>query len=144
MKGFFITTKDHQKIRFSFYEDAAPLTCAAFANLLPFTRAFLQARVSGQEIWVDNAHEIDVIQENASVFTEPGEIVLGPLYPARNKIAKCIGIYYGEGRGLDCGNIFGKVFAEDFGLLRIVGDRIWRQGAEELTFITADAIFTTQ
>jgi len=134
MQGFIIKTSDQQIIRFQFYNDAAPITSTAFAQLLPFTRTFLHARISGQEIWVDNAHEIDIIQENASVFTEPGEIVLGPIKPIRNKIPKCIGIYYGEGKGLDCGNIFGKVLEEDLPKLKMLGEKIWREGAQELTF----------
>lgn len=132
--GFLLKTADGQIIRFNFYEEAAPITCKAFASLLPFARTFFHARVSGQEIWVDNAHEIDIIQENASVFTEPGEIVLGPLKPLRNKVPKCIGIYYGEGKGLDAGNIFGKVWEEDLPKLKLLGEKIWKEGAQELAF----------
>ncbi|MCW3105504.1 MAG: hypothetical protein JWQ09_10 [Segetibacter sp.] len=134
MTGFFIRTKDNEIIRFIFYFDSAPVTSAAFAKALPFSRTFLHARVSGQEIWIDDAPELDIIQENASVFTEPGEVVLGPLKPSRTKTSKCLGIYYGEGKGLDCCNIFGKVFDEDLPLLKTLGDAIWRNGAQELTF----------
>jgi hypothetical protein len=31
----------------------------------------MYAGISGQEIWIDNAIEPDIIQENASVFTAP-------------------------------------------------------------------------
>ena len=31
----------------------------------------------------------------------PPEVVLGPARPARVKTANCLGIYYGEGQGLD-------------------------------------------
>ncbi|MEO6851020.1 MAG: DUF3830 family protein, partial [Mucilaginibacter sp.] len=101
---------------------------------LPFTRTFTQARVSGQEIWIDNAPELDIIQENASVFTEPGEVVFGPLKPARAKTTNCMGIYYGEGKGLDCCNIFSKVFDEDMDILKALGNTIWKKGAQELVF----------
>jgi len=138
MTGFLIKTQDNQKIRFSFYFDTAPVTSKAFAKTLPFTRTFFHARTSGQEIWIDNAPELDIIQENASVFTEPGEIVLGPLKPMRIKTSKCLGIYYGEGKGIDSCNIFGKVFDEDLSLLKALGDKIWRQGAQELTFEILD------
>jgi hypothetical protein len=76
----------------------------------------------------------DIIQENASVFTEPGEIVIGLLKPARAKTSKCLGIYYGEGKGVDCCNIFGKVFDEDLLLLKKLGDEIWQHGSQWLTF----------
>jgi hypothetical protein len=138
MVNFRIRTKDNHLIRFNLYIDAAPVTCKAFLKALPFTRSFCHARVSGAEIWIDNAPEFDIIQENASVFTEPGEIVLGPLKPLRAKTSKCLGIYYGEGKGLDCCNIFGKVFQEDIQLLKELGDKIWRHGMQDITFEKLD------
>jgi len=138
MKGFSIRTKKNQLIRCRFYMEEAPITSAAFANALPFTGTFYHARVSGQEIWIDNGPELDIIQENASVFTTPGEIVLGPLKPVRTKTSKCMGIYYGEGRGLDACNIFGKVMDEDMHLLTALGNDIWRHGEQELLFELLD------
>src|ERR1700712_1608953 len=138
MPGFCIKTQDNAVIRFSLYTDAAPLTAAAFLTTLPFTRTFFHARVSGQEIWMDNAPVLDIIQENASVFTEPGEVVYGPLKPARTKTSNCMGIYYGEGRGLDCCNIFAKVFDEDLPLLKVLGERVWKNGCQELIFEKLD------
>lgn len=135
MQTFTIRTPDHIRIRFHLYQDEAPQTYRAFLEALPFQRTFLHARVSGQEIWVDEAPELDVPQENASVFTTPGEIVLGPLLPARNKIRKCIGIFYGPGQLLDCGNIFGRVWEEDLELLQNLGDAIWRNGGLALEFL---------
>lgn len=134
MTGFLIRTQDYQIIRFRFYEDVAPLTSAAFAATLPFTRTFFHAKISGQEIWIDDAPGVDIVQENASVFAQPGEIVIGPKNPLRNKIAGCAGIFYGDGKLLDCGNIFGKVVDEDLPLLKTLGDRIWKQGAQNLAF----------
>ena len=134
MAAFCIRTKNNEVIRFELYMDTAPVTSEAFLKTLPFTKTFYHARVSGQEIWMDDAPELDIIQENASVFTEPGEIVLGPLKPVRAKTAKCLGIYYGEGKGLDCCNIFGRVLASDAEKLRSLGDSIWRQGAQEIRF----------
>ena len=45
-----------------------------------------------------------------------------------------MGIYYGEGKGLDCCNIFAKVFDEDMDLLRSLGEKVWKQGIEKLSF----------
>jgi uncharacterized protein DUF3830 len=134
MKGFLIRTKDNQTIRFRFYDDAAPITSAAFLKTLPFSRNFFHARVSGHEIWINDAPSLDIVQENSSVFAEPGEIVIGPALPARNKIANCMGIFYGEGKLLDGGNIFAKVVEDDFKLLKTLGDTIWRNGAQDLRF----------
>lgn len=134
MTGFTITTPDNQIIRFRFYLKDAPSTCKAFADLLPFTRTFLQARTSGQEIWIDDAPPLDIIQENASVFVDPGEVVFGPLKPYRVKTSNCLGIYYGEGRGLDSCNIFARVVDEDLQALKALGELIWREGTKEITF----------
>ncbi len=134
MPHFIIHTAGKQTIRFGLYADVAPLTVAAFEKLLPFSKLFFHARISGQEIWTDQGPGLDIIQENASVFSEPGEIVIGPVKPGRNKISNCIGIFYGEGKLLDCGNIFGKVFEEDLPLLQEMGEKIWKHGAQELIF----------
>ncbi|HWB28801.1 MAG TPA: hypothetical protein VG738_25180 [Chitinophagaceae bacterium] len=64
--------------------------------------------------------------------------MLGPVNPLRAKTSKCIGIYYGRGRGLDCCNIFGKVFDEDMHLLATLGDVVWKHGACEMTFEVID------
>ncbi len=45
-----------------------------------------------------------------------------------------MGIYYGDGKGLDCCNIFAKVFDEDLELLKTLGDDIWQHGSREVTF----------
>ena len=134
MTNFSLRTKDNQLIRFRLYENEAPATCEAFLKSLPFSLTLIHARVSGEEIWSEHAPELDIIQENASVFTEPGEIVIGPMKPARTKTAGCIGIYYGNGKGLDCCNIFGKVFDEDKEKLKELGNSIWSKGAQRLTF----------
>ena len=83
MSSFIIRTEDDQTIRFQLYIDVAPITSAAFIKTLPFSRTFIHARVSGQEIWTDDGVNLDIIQENSSVFTVPGEIVSGPLKPSQ-------------------------------------------------------------
>jgi len=138
MSNFVIRTEDDQTIRIQLYVDAAPITSAAFIKSLPFSRTFIHARVSGQEIWTDDGVNLDIIQENSSVFTVPGEIVSGPLKPSRNKTSNCIGIYYGEGKGLDGCNIFGKVFNDDLPKLKALGEKIWKLGEQQLTFELAD------
>lgn len=133
MTGFKITTLNNIEIKFEFYLDTAPTTSKAFLSILPFTRIFHHARVSGQEIWIDNVPPLDIIQENATVFTEPGEVVLGPVKPIRSKTANCFGIYYGEGKGLDACNVFAKVIESDKQKLSELGNSIWKSGSQELT-----------
>ena len=133
MKGFKLTTPEGLEIKFEFYLERAPVTSKAFIDILPFTRTFHHARVSGQEIWIDDVPELDIIQENASVFTEPGEVVFGPKKPLRAKTANCFGIYYGEGKGLDACNIFAKVIESDRQKLIDLGNNIWKNGSQDLT-----------
>ncbi|CAN5544150.1 hypothetical protein BH10BAC5_BH10BAC5_08640 [soil metagenome] len=133
MTGFKIVTKEKLEIRFKYYSTEAPVTSKAFDSLLPFTRTFYHARVSGSEIWIDDVPKLEIIQENASVFTVPGEVVFGPSQPERTKTANCFGIYYSEGKGLDACNIFAKVVDEDMGKLKDLGTAIWKFGAQELS-----------
>ena len=134
MEIFSILTPDGKRLRFQYYKEQSPNTCRAFEDLLPFSRRFFHARVSGFEIWIDDAPRVDVAQENASVFAEPGEIVIAPVYPSRNRIKGCMGIFYGEGKLVDAGNIFARVVEEDLALLKELGDSIWRNGAQLLQF----------
>lgn len=132
MTGFTIRTNSGVKIRFNYYSEA-PVTSQAFNNALPFTQTFYHARVSGEEIWTDKAPALDIIQENSTVFIEPGEVVIGPLNPSRSKVVKCMGIMYGEGKLLDSGNIFAKVHDEDMDLLKELGGKLWEEGFKEVT-----------
>ena len=131
--GFQILTLDGKKIRFMYY-DEAETTSRAFEKHLPFSREFLHARVSGFEIWIDTAPLLEIGQENASIFAEAGEVVIAPVKPQRNKIWGCMGIFYGEGKLLDAGNIFAKVHESDFDMLKQLGDQIWRKGGQVLHF----------
>lgn len=45
-----------------------------------------------------------------------------------------MGIYYGEGKGLDAANVFAKVFDEDLQLLKTLGEEIWKNGTQEIKF----------
>lgn len=133
MLGFKLVYNQSDFISFKLYVDEAPITVAAFIGLLPLKRTFYHARLSGQEIWFDDLPPLDIIQENASVFTVPGEVVLGPSLPVRSKTKNCFGIYYGEGKGLDACNIFAKVIDEDKEKLKQLGEMIWKNGAMDLT-----------
>lgn len=133
MNGFIIKFENNI-IRFEYYLTEAPETCAAFHAALPFSRKFFHARVSGQEFWTDQGLLLQMPQENASVFTQPGEAVIGPVLPSRVKTANAIGIYYGEGKGLDAANIFATVVPEDLPALKALGESIWKEGQKILYF----------
>ena len=133
MNGFKIKTNKGIEIRFRYYYEA-PVTSKAFNDALPFSLTIMHAKVSGQELWSDKAPALDIIQENASVFAEPGEFVVAPVKPDRNKVKNCLGIFYGEGKLVDCCNFFAKVYEEDFQILKEFGEKIWREGFQEVQF----------
>lgn len=134
MAGFKLFTPENEEIKFLYYNEQAPQTCAAFNRLLPFSRKFAHARMSGSEIWADNfVSEMDH-QENASIFVESGEVVLGAIRPTRAKTSSTFGIYYGEGKGIDACNIFAHVSEIDKEKLHRLGTKIWIEGIHELRF----------
>lgn len=126
--------REESRLRFQYYLEEAPLTVKAFRDHLPFSLELLHARFSGNEIWSPTAPALDVIQENATIYTRPGEVVIGPISPKRVKTAGCMGIYYGEGKGLDACNVFARIVDEDAELLRQVGEEIWREGGRTIRF----------
>ncbi|MDX1908729.1 MAG: DUF3830 family protein [Bacteroidia bacterium] len=134
MQGFLMIPSGGTGIRFRYYTAEAPITSEAFEALLPVVLKLRHARVSGQEIWTNEAPPLDIIQENASVLTEPGEVVYGPAQPLRNPTANCMGVYYGAGRGLDACNIFARVWEEDMPLLQALGEVVWLQGEQWVRF----------
>ena len=133
-QGFQLRTVSGLVIRFRYYLDEAPVTSEVFHTHLPYAQTFVHARTSGEEFWTDKAPPLHILQENASVFCLPGEAGISPVTPARVKTAGMMGIYYGNGKGLDATNIFAKVFDEDMEKLKELGDQIWRYGEQILTF----------
>lgn len=124
-----LITSEGQEIRFSFYDREAPVTCKSIKDILPIDIKLFHARTSGEEIWSPDGPELTIIQENATINIEPGEIGIAPIHP-RNRIAKCLVITYGTAKLFDCANIFGKVIKEDEERLKQLGNKIWLEGAQ--------------
>jgi len=58
---------------------AAPRTCAAFSELLPFPSRLIQARWSGESAWIPlGDFQVGVGFENATSYPAPGQILLYP------------------------------------------------------------------
>lgn len=137
MGSFKVICENEIQLRFKCYLEEAPITSQAFLAALPFETEFYHAKVSGEEIWTQNGLELHIQQENATVFMNKGEIAIGPVHK-RNKVSKCIGIMYGEGKLIDCGNIFGRVYEEDFKFLKELGKKFWLEGKKHLRFEQID------
>jgi hypothetical protein len=58
---------------------AAPLTCAAFRQLLPFASEVIHVRWSGEAMWAPLGDlSIGVPAENATTYPHPGEVLWYP------------------------------------------------------------------
>jgi hypothetical protein len=62
-----------------FEEEAAPLTCAKFASLLPFRQRLIHVRWSGEACWIPLGDlNLGLGYENATSHPAPGDIILYP------------------------------------------------------------------
>ena len=62
-----------------FEEEAAPQTCAAFANLLPYQQKIIHARWSGEACWVPlGDYQVGRRLRDATSYPAPGEILFYP------------------------------------------------------------------
>jgi hypothetical protein len=62
-----------------FETGAAPRTCAAFRQLLPFTSQVIHVRWSGEALWAPLGDlSIGVTSENATTYPHPGEVLWYP------------------------------------------------------------------
>lgn len=124
-----LVTSRNEEIKFHFYDSQAPETCMAIKKILPLEIKLFHAKTSGEELWTPEGPELQILQENATVHIEPGEIGIAPVH-LRNKISKCLVITYGQAKLFDCANIFGQVIKEDEKILRDLGNKIWLEGAQ--------------
>ena len=86
----------------------APLTCAAFLNLLPLKKDLLHVRWSGESTWVPlGALAINLPPEHATTYPLPGEILFYPGGLSETEILIPYGrTQFGSKAGLLAGNHF--------------------------------------
>ena len=115
--------------------EKAPLTCAAFLEMLPFKENLLHVRWSGESTWVPLGHlPIPVPPENATTYPLPGEILLYPGGLSETEILIPYGrTQFGSKAGLLAGNHFltivsGREHLADLGRLTL-----W-EGAQPIMF----------
>ena len=115
--------------------EAAPKTCAAFANRLPFRSRLIQARWSGEAAWVPLGDlQLGIGFENATSHPAPGEILL---YPGGFSEAEILFPYgptlFASKLGQLAGNHF-LTIEDGREQLREVGRRVLWEGAQEIVF----------
>ncbi len=116
-------------------DEAAPKTCAAFANLLPFRNKIIQARWSGESAWIPlGDFEVGVGFENHTSHPAPGEILLYPGGYSETEILFPYGsAMFASKMGQLAGNHF-LTITEGREQLKELGRRILWEGAQDIVF----------
>ena len=88
--------------------EKAPLTCAAFLEMLPFSEHLLHVRWSGEATWIPlGSRSLSIPPENATTYPLPGEILFYPGGVSETEILIPYGpTQFGSKAGLLAGNHF--------------------------------------
>jgi hypothetical protein len=118
----------------------APLTCAAFLKLLPFSENLLHVRWSGESTWVPLGDlKVSVPPENATTYPLPGEILLYPGGISETEVLIPYGpTQFGSKAGLLAGNHFLTVVSGNEQLTDLGRLTLWK-GAQPITIDRSDA-----
>lgn len=134
MNSVLLTIGD-QSIRARLETELAPHTCAAFRALLPLRGKVLQARWSGQSIWMPlHGLKTRVPEENLKHQPAPGEVLFYPEGVSDCEILIPYGVtVFGSRLGPLAGNHFLTLdIAADE--LKALGARVWHEGAKPVAF----------
>jgi hypothetical protein len=133
---------EHLKITAGLYDftarleaDAAPKTCAAFLQHLPFHSKLIQTRWSGESSWIPLGDlDFGVGFENATSYPAPGHILLYPGGYSETEILFPYGACcFASKLGQLAGNHFLTIVAGNENL-RAIGEMCLWQGAQEIVF----------
>lgn len=115
--------------------DAAPKTCAAFLDALPFRSKLVQARWSGEAAWIPLGElNFGVSFENHTSHPAPGQILLYPGGYSETEILVPYGnTMFASKLGQLAGNHFLTVI-ENAGQLKELGRRVLWEGAQDVVF----------
>ena len=115
--------------------EKAPLTCAAFQNLLPFRQQLIQARWSGEACWIPLGDlKLPVSYENMTSYPGRGEILFYPGGISETEILVPYGhTCFASKVGQLAGNHF-LTITEGSENLAVVGQLCLWHGAQPITF----------
>ncbi len=136
MAGFTVQSEKGESFHADVFEKEAPSTSKAFLAILPARIRLFHARFAGEEIFTEEGPLLDIPLENATNKLRVGEIGVFARSPRSPKGFKGgIAIVYGRDAHLiGCPNVFARIEERDLAVLKKVGLRIWKGGAEEFLF----------
>lgn len=115
--------------------DKAPLTCAAFADRLPFEGQIVHVRWSGEAVWIPLGDlSFGVGYENHTTYPAPGQILLYPGGISETEILLAYGgVNFASKMGQLAGNHF-ITLTSNLHMLAEVGRRTLWEGAQKIRF----------
>jgi hypothetical protein len=118
--------------------EAAPLTCDAFAKLLPLRNKLIQARWSGESAWIPLGDlDVGLRVENATSYPAPGHILLYPGGYSETEILFPYGsTCFASKLGQLAGNHFLTIVEGQEQLPELGRTIVW-QGAQDISFDVA-------
>jgi hypothetical protein len=126
------------RLEASFELGAAPLTCAAFRGLLPFTSQVIHVRWSGEAVWAPLGDlSIGVAPENATAYPHPGEVLWYPGGVSETELLIAYGrTHFASKAGTLAGNHF-LTITSGLEHLPEIGRLVLWQGAQPLRIAAA-------
>lgn len=115
----------------------AKKTIECIRSVLPVKATVLQARWSGREIFIPIKLPVKPPRERQTIRANLGDVIYfcewGDQYDYTG--FEAIGMFYGpeivrEWRGDAPVNVFAQIDPTHFDLIKQIGERVWRQGAE--------------
>ncbi len=134
-QNFLKITSGDYVFRARLEEEAAPKTCAAFIEKLPFVNKIIHVRWSGESCWIPlGDFEFGVGFENATSYPAPGQILLYPGGYSETEILFPYGACaFASKMGMLAGNHFLTV-VEGAENLRELGVKTLWEGAKDIRF----------
>lgn len=119
-------------------EQAAPRTCAKFAELLPYRERIIHVRWSGEACWIPlGTLDLGLVYENHTSFPAPGQVIIYPGGISETEILVAYGaVRFASKVGQLAGNHFLTIVKGQENLAALGKLTLWK-GAQEILFARA-------
>ena len=115
--------------------EAAPKTCAAFVERLPFISKVVHVRWSGEGVWMPlGDYQFGVDYENHTSYPAPGQIILYPGGISETEILLAYGgVHFASKVGQLAGNHFITITSNIDDVVKLGKMTLW-EGAQDIRF----------